>query len=298
MELLVLVGPTGVGKTAFALNLAREYCCPIINADSRQIYKEIPIGTAAPTAEERALVPHYFVGTHSVTEDYNAGQYERDCLALIDQLMHNRPIPSGLNTPFAILSGGSMMYIDAVCNGLDDIPSVSGEIRQRVQTLYQEQGILGLQQTLQSLDPEYRKVVDLLNPQRLMHAIEVCWTTGGTYTALRIRKTTPRPFTIKKIGLRRQRDILYNRINERVLQMMDTGLLKEAEAVFRLTGVLDGKLLPNSLNTVGYKELYQYMKGDYTLNEAVSMIQQNSRHYAKRQMTWWNRDTNIEWIDL
>lgn len=296
MELAVLVGPTGVGKTAFAIEMAKELDCPIINADSRQIYRELPIGTAAPTAEEQAQVKHYFVGCKSIREDYNAGQYERDCLKLIERLSQEQQ-QRGKET-IALLTGGSMMYIDAVCQGLDDIPSVSAELRQEVQNLYAEKGLEGLQQEVQRLDPAYWAIVDQANPQRLMHAIEVCRATGKTYSEHRTGQVQQRPFTIRKMGLRRKRELLYRRINLRVSKMVEAGLLKEAEQAFEALGLDGSQPLPNSLNTVGYKEIYTYLQGLWSWDRAVEMIQQNSRHYAKRQMTWWNRDKQINWIDL
>ena len=296
MELVVLVGPTGVGKTAFAIQMAKDLGCPIINADSRQIYRELPIGTAAPTKEEQAQVKHYFVGTKSITEDYNAGQYERDCLALIEELT---PIQQaqGKQT-IAVLTGGSMLYIDAVCQGFDDIPSVPVDLRRQVQTLYATEGLTGLQRELQRLDPAYWEVVDQANPQRLMHGIEICLATGLTYSQHRKGAYKQRPFTIRKIGLRRDRNQLYQRINLRVEKMMEAGLMNEAQQAFEQLELDGQQPLPNSLNTVGYKELYAYKQGLYTLDQAVAQIQQNSRHYAKRQMTWWNRDSQINWIDL
>ena len=296
MELAVLVGPTGVGKTAFAIEMAKKLGCPIINADSRQIYRELPIGTAAPTEEEQAQVKHYFVGCKSITEDYNAGQYERDCLKLIERLTSEQQ-QRGKET-IALLTGGSMMYIDAVCQGLDDIPSVSAELRQEVQRLYAEKGLEGLQQEVQRLDPAYWAIVDQANPQRLMHAIEICRTTGKTYSKHRTGLVQQRPFTIRKTGLRREREQLYRRINLRVTKMVEAGLLKEAEQAFDILGLDGSQPLPNSLNTVGYKEIYTYLQGLWSWDRAVEMIQQNSRHYAKRQMTWWNRDKQIDWIDL
>ena len=296
MELAVLVGPTGVGKTAFAIEMAKELDCPIINADSRQIYRELPIGTAAPTAEEQAQVKHYFVGCKSIREDYNAGQYERDCLKLIERLSQEQQ-QRGKET-IALLTGGSMMYIDAVCQGLDDIPSVSAELRQDVQRLYAEKGLEGLQQEVQLLDPAYWAIVDQANPQRLMHAIEVCRATGKTYSEHRTGQVQQRPFTICKMGLKREREQLYKRINLRVTKMVEAGLLKEAEQAFEALELDGSQPFPNSLNTVGYKEIYTYLQGLWSWDRAVEMIQQNSRHYAKRQMTWWNRDKQINWIDL
>ena len=278
----VIVGPTGVGKTAYALEMAQRWGCPIINADSRQIYRELPIGTAAPTEEERALVPHFFVGTKSIVEDYNAGQYARDALEVISQY------------PKVILTGGSMMYIDAVCNGLDDIPNVEPAYRKKVQQLYRHEGLTGLQTEVQRLDPAYWEIVDHANPQRLMHCLEICYQTGESYSQLRKGRRAARDFKVQKIGLIREREVLYQRINERVLKMMDNGLLEEAKRAFEIVG----ELIPNSLNTVGYKELHAYLQGRCSLDDAIKMIQQNSRHYAKRQITWWRRDNEIQWVAL
>ena len=278
----VIIGPTGVGKTAYALDMAQRLECPIINADSRQIYRELPIGTAAPTKQEQALVPHFFVGTKSILEDYNAGQYEREALEVICRY------------PQVILTGGSMLYIDAVCKGLDDIPTVDAAYRHKVQQLYQQGGLALLQEEVQRLDPQYWQVVDHANPQRLMHCLEICYQTGERYSQHRKGQQTKRDFRVHKIGLTRPREELYQRINQRVLIMMDAGLLEEAKNAFQLVG----EQIPNSLNTVGYKELHQYLQGHCSLEQAVAMIQQNTRHYAKRQITWWRRDNEIEWIRL
>ena len=288
--LLVIVGPTGVGKTEFVLRLAERIGCPIVNADSRQIYKEIPIGTAAPTAAEQARVPHYFVGTRSVMEDYSAGQYERDCLALLDEL-RQRP---NATEPFAILTGGSMMYIDAVCKGLDDIPSVSAEIRAEVQQAYRDGGLTWLQAEVARIDPAYWSVVDQQNPQRLMHCVEVTRAAGKPYSLFRQKDQTgaraERPFKIEKIGLERPREELYERINRRVDAMMAAGLEEEARRVYPMRE-------HNSLQTVGYRELFDYFDGKISREEALRLIKQNSRHYAKRQMTWFRADKTIRWIN-
>ncbi len=280
-KLIVLLGPTGVGKTALSLQIAQEIGSPIISCDSRQIYRELPIGTAAPTPEEQKQVKHYFIGTHSITEEYNAGEYERDALVLLAQLfeMHDT----------LLMTGGSMLYIDAVCRGLDNIPSVSTATRQRVQALYQENGIETLQAEVQKYDPAYWEIVDRNNPQRLMHALEVCWETGQTFTTFRTGKRKERPFVIEKIGVNRDREQLYMRINQRVDQMIADGLEAEARAVYPMRKY-------NSLNTVGYKEMFAYFDGTLTHQEAIALIKQNSRHYAKRQLTWFRRDEEIKWI--
>lgn len=288
--LLVIVGPTGVGKTEFVLRLAERIGCPIVNADSRQIYKEIPIGTAAPTAAEQARVPHYFVGTRSVMEDYSAGQFERDCLALLDEL-RERP---DATEPFAILTGGSMMYIDAVCKGLDDMPSVSAEVRAEVQQAYRKGGLAWLQAEVARIDPHYWAIVDQQNPQRLMHCVEVTRAAGKPYSLFRQKDQTgtnaERPFEIEKIGLERPREELYERINRRVDAMIAAGLEEEARRVYPLRE-------HNSLQTVGYRELFDYFDGKISREEAIRLIKQNSRHYAKRQMTWFRADKTIRWIN-
>ena len=288
--LLLIVGPTGVGKTELSLRLAERYGCPIVNCDSRQVFRDIPIGTAAPTAEEKQRVKHYFVATRALEEDYNAGQYERDALALLDELFRTHEV--------VIMTGGSMLYADAVCNGLDDLPSVPAEIRQQVayprslpegKEENREEWLRWLQAEVQRLDPTYWDIVDQQNPARLMHCIEICLTTGKAYSSLRTNERKERPFRIIKIGLERPREELYDRINRRVKQMMDEGLLEEAKAVY-------SKRALNSLQTVGYRELFAYFDGEYDLDRAVELIQQNTRHYAKRQLTWFRRDKEIHWL--
>lgn len=281
--LCVILGPTGVGKTELSLRVAEALGCPIISADSRQIFKEIPIGTAAPTTDELARVKHYFIANHSIEEDYNAGQYERDCLELLEKLFEKYDT--------LVLTGGSMMYIDAVCDGLDDIPEVKPEIREWVKKEYEEKGLAWLQDEVQKIDPAYFEIVDRQNPQRLMHALEVSRAIGKPYSLLRTGIKHNRSFNVVKIGLSRSREVLYQRINKRVECMMESGLLDEVKAVYPYKHL-------NSLNTVGYKELFAYLEGDSSLSEAVDKIKQNSRHYAKRQMTWFRRDTDIHWFNL
>ena len=299
-KLLVICGPTGVGKTEHALRLAQQWGVPILNADSRQIYRDLPIGTAAPTAEEQRLVKHYFVGTHGLDEAYNAGAFERDALAVIGNLIAERSASGKEETerPIAILAGGSMLYIEAVCKGLDDIPQVPESIRSEVQQFYATQGLAALQAAVQAADPDYWAVVDQANPQRLMHCLEICRTTGGTYSALRKQSSMQqqRPFVVERQVITRPREELYERINARVINMVEQGLVEEADRAFRLTIGNDYRSLsaveaftrlPNSLRTVGYQELLPYLTGETSLEKAVEQIQLNTRHYAKRQMTWW-----------
>lgn len=300
-KLLVILGPTGVGKTELSLRLALDYSCDIVNADSRQIYHAIPIGTAAPTEEERARVKHHFVGIKDLHESYNAGQYERDCVELLNTLSHQHSHPQN---PFAILTGGSMMYIDAVCQGLDDIPTIPIPIRDKINSEYELKGLTWLQNEVRQTDPIYWEIVDQNNPQRLKHALEVYRLTHCPYSSFRKKalnnSSTIRPWEIVYIGLNRDRESLYKRINLRVDAMIKDGLLEEANQAFHaVLGDRDWKnqTLPNSLNTVGYKELFAYFTGTYTLEEAIEKIKQNSRHYAKRQMTWFNKNKHINWIN-
>ncbi|MBQ9603444.1 MAG: tRNA (adenosine(37)-N6)-dimethylallyltransferase MiaA [Paludibacteraceae bacterium] len=280
--LLLILGPTGVGKTELALRVAQRYGCPIVSCDSRQIFREIPIGTAAPTAEEQQRVKHYFVGERSIEEDYNAGQYERDALQLLATLFAQHEV--------VVMTGGSMLYADAVCKGLDDLPSVPPFVRADVQREYETKGLAWLQSEVQRLDPAYWVEVDQQNPARLAHCVELCRVTGKPYSALRSHTTKARPFRILKIGLDRPRAELYARVDDRVKQMMEAGLLEEAKAVYP-------KRALNSLQTVGYKELFAYLDGEYDLDRAIELIQQNSRHYAKRQLTWFRRDNEIHWLN-
>ena len=278
--LVVLLGPTGVGKTALGIQLALQLGCSILSADSRQIYRELPIGTAAPTPEERAAVPHYFVGTHSVTEGYSAASYEADVLRLLEGLFVDHPIQ--------LLSGGSMMYIDAVCRGIDEIPDVDPAIRTEVWHRYETQGLAPILTELEQLDPRYYATVDHQNYKRVLHGYEVCLSTGRPFSSFHTGQAKHRPFDIIKIGLTRERGELYARIDERVLQMMSLGLEAEARAVYPHRHL-------NALNTVGYKELFAYFDGMISLEEAIRLIQRNSRHYARKQLTWWKRDPEVHW---
>ena len=288
--LLLIVGPTGVGKTELSLRVAEHYGCPIISCDSRQIYRDIPIGTAAPTAEEQARVKHYFVGTRELEENYNAGQYERDALKLLETLFAEHEV--------LVMTGGSMLYADAVCNGLDDLPEVTPNIRASVQRAYEEQGLEWLQREVQRLDPKYWEQVDRNNPARLAHCVEMSLTAGVPYSSLLSgkwkvesgKRKVERAFRIVKVGLNRERAELYARIDERAKQMVANGLVEEARSVYP-------KRRLNSLQTVGYKELFSYFDGEYDLDRAIELIQQNTRHYAKRQLTWFRRDETIHWLN-
>lgn len=279
--LFVLLGPTGVGKTELSFNIARLLGAPIISSDSRQIYKELKIGTAAPTQEQLLQIEHYFIGTQSIFDSYSAGQYEEDAIKLLEDLF-------AVN-PNQLLVGGSMMYIDAVCKGFDNIPSVPEHIRKKVNEQYQQNGLEWLQQELKKVDPVHYEKVDRFNHKRMLHALEVSIATGQPYSSFCTGQTKKRPFNIVKIGLNRPRPELYERINLRVDQMIEEGLINEAEPLFPYHHL-------NSLNTVGYKELYQYMEGNCTLEFAIEKIKQDSRNYAKRQLTWFNADKEIHWF--
>ena len=291
--LLLILGPTGVGKTELSLQVAEHYGSPILNCDSRQVFRRIPIGTAAPTAGELARVKHYFIATRELEEDYNAGQYERDALKLLDELYITHDV--------VVMTGGSMLYADAVCHGLDDLPAVPADIREAVQKNYEANGLTWLQIEVQRLDPDYWNEVDQQNPARLAHCVELSLTTGKPYSSLLSRKTaslkderkkpiSQRPFRIIKVALDRPREELYARINARVEQMIQDGLVEEARAVYP-------KRRLNSLQTVGYRELFAYFDGEYDLPRAIELIQQNTRHYAKRQLTWFRRDQEIHWLN-
>ena len=280
--LLVLLGPTGIGKTELSLSLAEHLQCPIINADSRQIYKDISIGTAAPTAEELARVKHYFVHSLALDEYYSAAEYEKDVLLLLNDLFKHHDV--------VILSGGSMMYIDAVTKGIDDIPTVDEDTRQMLRQRYETEGLDTLLAELKLLDPEYYEIVDKKNHKRVVHALEICYMTGKPYTSFRTNTKKQRPFNIIKFGLSRTRETLFSRINQRVDQMMSHGFLQEARKVYPLKHF-------NSLNTVGYKELFKVIDGEWELPMAVERIKKNTRVYAKKQMTWYKNDADIHWLD-
>lgn len=278
--LIVITGPTGVGKTAVAIDTAQRLGCEIINADSRQVFKGIPIGTAAPTPEEQALVPHHFVQFKNLDEYYSAAQYEADVMALLPSLW--------TRSDYAVMCGGSMMYVDAVCKGIDVMPDVSDEVRQATKQQYRDEGLASMLAELERLDPDYYAIVDRNNPKRVVHAVEICRSTGTTYTSLRTGKVKERPFNIVKIGLNMARDLLFDRINRRVDTMMALGLEAEARRVYGLRHL-------NSLNTVGYKEMFAYFDGKMDLETAVARIKKNTRVYAKKQLTWYARDPGMAW---
>lgn len=281
-KLIVIVGPTGVGKTELTLRIAEHLATPIINSDSRQIFKEIPIGTAAPTKEQQKRVKHYFVGNHSI-DDYNsASMFESDVMNLLTNKLF-------IDSHIALMSGGSMMYIDAVCNGIDDIPTIDDQTRTLMKQRLENEGLERLLEELKMLDPEHWAIVDKKNYRRVVHALEICYMTGKTYTSFRTNKKKTRPFDVIKIGLTRDREELYSRINERVLTMMDQGLIEEAMSVY------DKRNL-NSLNTVGFKETFEFLDGLTTIDQAIFKIQSNSRKYCRKQQTWFKRDDTIRWF--
>lgn len=280
-KLIVVLGPTGVGKTELCLQLAEHYHTPIVNADSRQIFQEIPIGTAAPTAEQQQRVAHYFVGNHHIQDYYSAAMYESDAMEILSQLF--------LSQDIALLTGGSMMYIDAVCKGIDDIPTVRDDIRNWMKERLEKEGLPALVEELHQLDPEHWNIVDKKNPRRVVHALEICHQTGKPYTYFRKSEKKKRPFDIIKIGLNRDRAELYDRINQRVLKMVEDGLEEEARKVYPQRGL-------TSLRTVGYKELFAYFDGEIPGEEAIRQIQSHSREYMRKQLTWFKRDPEIRWF--
>lgn len=279
--LIVITGPTGVGKTAAAIKAATHLGTEVISADSRQIFREIPIGTAAPTAEEQAIVPHHFVAIKSITDYYSSAQFETDVLNLLPSLFKK----SG----YAVMCGGSMLYVDAVCKGIDDMPTISAEIREKVVRMYQDCGIECIIAQLELLDPDYLRIVDIKNEKRLLHALEICLQSGQSYTSLRTGKKKQRPFRIVKIGLNMPREELFDRINLRVDKMMEAGLEEEARSVYHLRHL-------NSLNTVGFKEMFTYFDGTMDFVTARERIKKNTRVYAKRQLTWYAKDKEIMWM--
>lgn len=277
---MVITGPTGVGKTELSLHLAERYGSPILNADSRQLYRDIPIGTAAPTAEEQRRVPHYFVGTLDLSDYYSAARYEAEVMRFLTEWFAAHDV--------CVLSGGSMMYVDAVCNGIDDIPTVDADTRAMLRARYEAEGLEPLLAELRLLDPAYYAQCDRHNPKRVVHALEICYMTGRTFSSYRVGRQAARPFRIVKVGLQRERADLFARINSRVDAMMAAGLLDEARRVLPYRSC-------NSLNTVGYKELFKYLDGEWELDFALEKIRRNTRVYAKKQLTWFKKDTAVRW---
>lgn len=282
--LIVITGPTAVGKTALCLGIAKHYDIPIINADSRQIYNDMRIGTASPTESQLAEVKHFLVGKLNLTDYYSASMFEQDVLEILKQQFSG---PDSKN--IALLTGGSMMYIDAVCNGIDDIPTIEDEVRENLKKRLEEEGLERLCEELRLLDPEYYDIVDKKNTRRVIHGLEICYQTGKTYTSFRKRDKKERPFNIIKIALNREREELYCRINKRVDQMIAEGFTDEARSLYGLREL-------NSLNTVGYKELFDCFDGIYSLEEAIERIKGNTRRYARKQLTWFKRDPEVKWF--
>ena len=279
--LIVITGPTAVGKTELCLDIAKHFGIPIINADSRQIYRDLKIGTAAPTEEQLRQVRHYFVGTLGLTDYYSASMYEEQVMQLLNELFQT--------SDYALMAGGSMMYIDAVCNGIDDIPTVDDDTRAKLKKRLSDEGLEALCEELHQLDPEHYEIVDKKNPRRVIHALEICHMTGKTYTSFRTNIRKNRPFRIVKIGLTRERETIYDRINKRVDLMMQAGLLDEARHLYHLKHL-------NALNTVGYKEMFTHIDGTWTLDEAVERLKGNTRRYARKQLTWFKNDSQMTWF--
>lgn len=280
--LIVVVGPTGIGKTKVAIELANYFNTDIISADSRQVFKEISIGTAAPTSEELAQAKHHLIAHKSLEDYYSSWEFEQDVLVLSNNLF-----PS--SNPL-IMVGGSMMYVDAVCKGIDDIPTIDPTLRNEVMAQFNEVGLEGMRRQLKQLDPVYYEQIDLKNSKRVIHAVEICLMAGQPYSALRTNSIKERPFRIVKVGLDIPRDLLYTRINQRVDKMVESGLVEEVKSVFHLRHL-------NSLNTVGYKEIIQYLEGEISLDEAIELIKRNTRRYAKRQLTWFRKDQSTQWFE-
>lgn len=278
---VVVAGPTGIGKTRTGLALAKDYSSVIISADSRQIYREIPIGTAAPTPEEQAEIPHFLVGTRSVFDYYNAFEFEQDALRCVQEAFVDKDV--------VFMVGGSMMYLDAFCNGIDELPTVDPQLRKDLMARFSEEGLASLRMQLKQLDPEFYKQVDLKNAKRVIHALEICLMTGRPYSSLRTQPKKKRPFQIIRVGLHMDRALLYERIDLRVEQMLAKGLEEEARSLWPHRDL-------NALNTVGYKELFAYFEGEYGLDRALELIQRNSRRYARKQLSWFRRDASIQWF--
>ena len=282
--LIVITGPTAVGKTELCLRIAEKFNIPVINADSRQIFRGMQIGTAAPTPEQRKRVRHYFVDLLELDEYYNASMYEQDVMKLLYSMFKDK------DNAIALLTGGSMMYIDAVCNGIDNIPTISDEVRLLYKQRLEKEGLTALLQELKVKDPQYYDFVDKNNPRRVVHGLEICHQTGRTYSSFRVKEKKQRPFRIIKIALNRDREELYSRINRRVDEMMENGMVEEARLLLPYRSL-------NALNTVGYKELFRFFDGEWTMEEAIERIKGNTRRYARKQLTWYKKDNDIVWFD-
>lgn len=280
-RLIVVVGPTGSGKTALAIALARHYGAPVISTDSRQVYRGMPIGTAQPTADELSLATHYFIADREPEDDFNCGRYEVEALSLLERLF--------VDNDYVVAVGGSGLYVKALCEGMDELPETSAELREKLKQRLATDGIESLFNELQQLDPVYAEVVDRHNPARVMRALEVCLASGRPYSEQRRGERAQRPFHIIKVGTDMPRDILYERINRRVDMMVADGLVEEVRALIP-------KRHLNALQTVGYRELFDYFDGHSTLEEAIDLIKRNSRRYAKRQLTWFRRDDDTAWF--
>lgn len=280
--LVILTGPTGIGKTNVGIEIAQYFNTEIVSSDSRQIFKELCIGTAVPTKKELSAIPHHFIHSHSISENYNASRYETEALALLEKLFDKHDI--------VLLVGGSMLYIDAVCKGIDVMPDVDPEIRNSLKTQLKKEGVESLRLQLKKLDPDYYAMVDLKNPTRIVHALEICIITGKPYSSFRLNPNKKRPFSTIKIGLNCDRDILHKRINNRVDQMIDAGLEKEAKNVYSQKNL-------NALNTVGYREWFAYFDGEISKEKAIELIKRNSRRYARKQLTWFRKDAQMSWFE-
>ncbi len=281
-SLIVLLGPTAIGKTSLSIALAKELNCPIISADSRQFFKEMSIGTAKPSKEEMQGVQHYFIDSHSILQEYNVGKFEVDAIELLEDLFQKRNV--------VLMVGGSGLYIDAVCKGFDKLPEADPEIREKINSIYMSNGIEGLQEILKDLDLVYYTKVDLKNKHRVSRALEVCLSTGKPYSSLREGKSKERNFNIIKVGLNTSRELLYSRVNQRVDEMIKLGLLEEVKSLQIHKSL-------NALQTVGYKELFGYLNGETDLNFAVELIKKNTRNFAKRQLTWFRKDDEVKWFE-
>lgn len=279
--LVVIVGPTGSGKTDISIEIARRLGAPIISTDSRQVFRNMAIGTAQPTPEQLAAVRHYFIADREVSDDYNAGRFEREALELLEHLFTQHK--------YVVAVGGSGLYVDALCRGFDNLPQADPELRSKLEQKLRDEGLSALLDDLQKLDPQYYDMVDRNNPSRVLRAVEVCMQTGLPYSAQRSGTVAERPFHIVKLGVTMPRDILYDRINRRVDLMIEAGLEEEARRLYHLKGL-------NALMTVGYREMFDYFDGNISRDEAIELIKRNTRRYAKRQMTWFGKDKEINWL--